>query len=431
MILRVWPSTLKGTVHAPASKSVMQRLIAGALLADGTSTIHHISESDDCTSALLMAAQLGADIEIGENTVRITGHGVPMKPRSSILEAGESGLAARLFSPIACLTDQKMVLEAKGTLAKRPMDVLQEPLEKLGAAFRSTEGHCPIELSGPLLGGAASLDGSLSSQFLTGLLMALPTVEKDTELVVNDLVSQPYVEMTLNILEDFGIDIKHDDAFEHFIVRGGQVFSPIETAVDGDWSGAAFLLVAGMIAAESSIELEGLNNQYPQADEAIRGALLFAGGALSGSDDGVQVAKRPVRAFQVDLTHCPDLFPPLAALAAFAKKPCTLRGVHRLIHKESNRAETLMKEFEKLGIAVVHNELEDTLVVEPWKQNPSAKTVRISSHGDHRIAMAGAVIALAAQQPIEIEGAECVAKSYPAFFDDLEVLGARIEWVAK
>tara|TARA_B110000503_G_scaffold132166_1_gene207805 strand:+ start:886 stop:2181 length:1296 start_codon:yes stop_codon:yes gene_type:complete len=431
MILRIWPSRLAGAVNAPSSKSVMQRLIAGGLMAQGTTTLHNVSDANDCTSALHMAAQLGADIELGESSVCITGHGVPLQNRGTTLNAGESGLAARMFAAIATAAKEPMRLEANGTLQSRPMDALQAPIEALGGSYVSEEGHCPIAVSGPLDGGEINLDGSISSQYLTGLLMTLPTSRKDSQISVEHLVSKPYVEMTCAILQDFGIDVQTNEAFNVFKIPGNQTYNGFETTVDGDWSAAAFLLVAGMLAAETSIEIQGLNTLYPQADEAIRGALLFAGGALSGSDDGVQIAQRPVRSFNLDLTDSPDLFPPLAVLAAFGKKPSSLRGAHRLMHKESNRAHALITEFKKLGIVVEWDESSDLLRIQPWNRKPLPDPIRIASHGDHRMAMAAAVLAIAGIGAIEIEDAECVAKSYPAFFDDLEVLGARIEWVSK
>jgi len=431
MILRVWPSRLVGSVNAPASKSVMQRLIVGAVLAKGTTTLHNVSDADDCTAALEMAARLGAEIELGESSLRITGFGVPLKPRTNVLEAGESGLASRLFTALATCAEEPMRIEASGTLCTRPMHAFKDPMETLGGNFDSEDGHFPVSVTGPLNGGTVHLDGSISSQHLSGLLMTLPTAQQDSKVLADHLVSKPYVEMTCAILQDFGIEVQANEAFDTFEIAGKQTFQGFETTVDGDWSATSFLLVAGMLAAESSIEILGLNSLYPQADEAIRGALLFAGGALSGSEDGVQIAQRPVRSFNLNLIESPDLFPPLAVLAAFGKKPSVLTGAHRLIHKESNRAEVLISEFQKLGIKVELDPSTDQLKIHPWNRTPHSKPVRISSHGDHRIAMAAAVLAIAGVGPIEIDDAECVAKSYPAFFDDLEVLGARIEWVSK
>ena len=307
------------------------------------------------------------------------------------------------------------------------MDAFARCLPALGVSLTSDDGRPPLTVQGPLQGGRLTLDASLSSQFLTGLLTALPCASGDTELSVEGLVSRPYIAMTLAVLRDFGLVLEADEAFSHFRIPGGQIPRPITTAVDGDWSGAAFLLVAGMLAGTPHLEVTGLDNRYPQADEAIRGALLFAGGRTAATADGLRIDRRQVRPFTVDLTDAPDLFPPLAALAAFADGPSVLRGAGRLTHKESDRAATLASEFAKAGIGVQRDG--DALVVTPRTSGPKVLPARLHSHGDHRIAMAAAVLGTAGA-PIEIDGAEAVAKSYPAFFDDLESIGGRIAWVS-
>ena len=403
----------------------MQRLIAGALLAKGTSHLHNISQSDDCTSALLLASQLGAEIELGETDVRITGTGGNIIPRSTILTPGESGLAARLFTPIAGLGTVSVSVEAENSLQGRPMEEFESIFHQLGGILKTTGGSFPVSIERPLQGGTTTLNGQISSQFTTGLLFALPCAKLNSELTVLEPVSRPYVDLTLKVIEDFGIELIANDERTQFACKGSQSFSPIDAVVDGDWSGAAVLAVAGMLCAESSIELSGLNNQYMQADEAIRGAMLFAGGALSGTEEGIQVAKRPVRPFNVDLTESPDLFPALAALAAFGKKPSRLKGVHRLEHKESHRAQTIQSEWAKLGIRVEHDHTSDELVVYP-RERDFSPAMAINPHGDHRIAMAASIIGLAGDHPVIVKDAECVAKSYPEFFDDLAVLGANV-----
>ncbi len=427
MILRVRPSMLSGTVFAPPSKSVMQRVVAGALLADGASMLHHPSESDDCTAALATAAALGAEIELGEDAIRITGVAGQLAPRTSEINVGESGLGLRLFTPMAALHPGELTLTGTGSLLQRPQSPLTGMLRALGATCTTGAGGLPpLHVKGPLQSGTIEVDGSMSSQFLTGLLFALPVCSGDSELIVKDLVSRPYVELTRAVLADFGIETTESEG--RIQVPGGQTYQPWEGVIDGDWSGASALLVAGMLAAETAITVDGLNTVYPQADEAIRGALLFAGGAASGTDEGVQVARRPVRAFNIDLTDSPDLFPVLASLAAFANKPSTLKGAHRLVHKESNRIQALQQVFEAAGIEVQHDTAADALVVIPRKGKEKVLAARIDAQGDHRIAMAAALLGLAGA-PIEIVGAECVAKSYPAFFDDLESLGAVVQWV--
>ena len=425
MNITVWPSQLAGAVHAPASKSVMQRLVAGALLGHGTSILHNLSQADDCTAALLMAAQLGAEVELGENHVAIAGVNGQPESREGVLTPMESGLGSRLFTPIAGLASSAIEMIAEGSLRGRPMAEIIEAFNSLGGRLEGPNDTFPLVIKQSLKGGHVELDGATSSQFLTGLLMALPCAAEDSTITVRNLVSKPYVILTLEILEDFGITIESNEALSHFNIPGGQQYQPIESAIDGDWSGAAALAVAGMLCAEQSLEIDGLNSQYTQADEAIRGALLFAGGALSGTETGIQVAKRPVRAFSVDLTDTPDLFPVLCALASFGKKPSRLKGVHRLVHKESNRSAVLESEWAKFGVAIECDESTDTMTVHPNKQ-PYQANIVIQTHGDHRIAMAAALMGLRGSAPITIQDAECVAKSYPEFFDDLEVLGAKL-----
>lgn len=430
MIIRVSPSTLRGEVQAPPSKSVMQRLVAGALLAEGTSTLHNISQSDDCTAALLLAAQLGAEIELDEQSVRITGVSGNLQPRTKQLTPRESGLAARLFTPIAGLADAHLEIIADKSLSGRPMDVFEKLFAAFGGRLTTTAGTFPVNIHDRLRGGEAVLTDPISSQFTTGALFAMPLMDGDSSLTVNNATSTPYLDMTLEILADFGIQFYADGHMRYACVSR-QSYQPIEAVVDGDWSGAAALAVAAMVAAEGSIAIHGLDNTYTQADESIRGALLFAGGALSGIDGGIQVAKRPVRAFQVDLIESPDLFPVLAALAAFGKKPSKLKGIGRLIHKESNRAEAIRTTWEALGIRVELDAKADTMIVHPWGSNRPSERIKLHPHGDHRMVMALSVLAIGGSGPIEIEGAECVAKSYPEFFDDLETLGASLQVVRK
>lgn len=430
MIICVSPSTLRGEVQAPPSKSVMQRLVAGALLAEGTSTLYNISHSDDCTSALMLAAQLGAEIELAEQSVRIKGTGGKLQPRTKHLTPGESGLAARMFTPIAGLADPPLELVAERSLQGRPMKAFEGLFDAFGGSLKATAGSFPLAIDKRLRGGDAVLTDPISSQFTSGMLFAMPLLEHDSSLVVQNPSSTPYLELTLEVLADFGIQFETQD-HRRYACTKGQKYLPLEAVIDGDWSGAAALAVAAMLASEGSIAIHGLDNTYTQADEAIRGALLFAGGALSGIDDGIQVAKRPVRAFEIDLNDSPDLFPVLAALAAFAKKPSTLKGIGRLVHKESNRAEAIQTSWGALGIRVELDADADTMTVHPWGNNRPAERIKLHPHGDHRMVMALSVLAIGGSGPIEIEDAECVAKSYPEFFDDLETLGASLQVVRK
>lgn len=422
MILKVRPSKLSGSVKAPSSKSISQRFIAAALLASDPSRLFNYSECDDCTAAIKLALDLGAEIELAQSGIGVipSEGGIP-RPRTNELSAGESGLSFRLFSAIAALSSEEITLNAEGTLCSRPQQFVADGLNALGATATLEDGKAPLNISDHIKGGEIEIDGSISSQFLTGLLLALPYAEEDSTVRVKGLVSRPYMEMTLEVMELFELDCKHteEEGIDIFEIPGNQSAKGGDYVIDGDWSAAAALLTLGALAGSPEVEVTGIRGSLTQADSGIKGALLFAGYHLLGTDDGLQIKKKKPRGFNLDLTNSPDLFPVLAVLAGFGKKKSTLKGVSRLGGKESNRATVLQSELAKAGINI---ELDgDTMTIIPGK----IKSCKIDSHGDHRIVMAAAIIGCAGAE-VEIEGAECVSKSYPGFFDDLEALGANI-----
>ena len=430
MILRILPSTLaEETIWAPPSKSIMQRIVAVATLAQGRTMIARPSESDDCTHALMMAAQLGAEVELGEDAIAIQGR-FPLAPRSTNLTPGESGLGLRMFGVLASLHDSPLTLTRSGSLLSRHLRGFADALGEFGVHVKhAAPGQHPT-VQGPLQGKEVHLDVSGSSQVLTGLLCALAHAQADSKLHLHGVVSRPYVQMTLEVLEDMAIKIEvlEENAQERtwtLRVPGNQRAQALDVAIDGDWSAAAFLLGLGALCAPHHLNVEGLHSSYTQADESIKGALLFGGCRLAGTEGGVQVLAGKPKSFQVDLTDSPDLFPPLAALAAFGKNPSFLRGIHRLGNKESNRGQAIQREWARVGIQVDLDQSKDIMTIHPGP----IREGRMSSHGDHRMAMAAALLG-AAGAPIEIEGAEAVSKSYPAFFDDLEALGVHIQVVA-
>jgi len=425
--MRVSPCTLSGTIQAPPSKSLSARFIAAALLANSQTKLYGLSECDDTTSALQISALLGAEIELGKNAILITPSkgGIP-RPRHNVINAGESGLAARLFAPIAALSLDKVSLSGERTLLDRPFDMVIDGLSSLGITVNSLDGLLPIEIEGPISGGEITIDGSVSSQFLTGLLLALPYAEKDSIITVNNLTSRPYVEMTMEVMSTCGLDYTHTESntgIDTFHIPANQTASGGEFSIDGDWSSAATLLVLGALCGRPELEITGIRGHFTQADSGIKGALLFAGYHILGTDEGLSLKKKRPRAFDLDLTNSPDLFPVLTALAAFSNKPSRLRGAHRLASKESDRASVLISEFAKAGIKIDHEIDTDSLVIHPGK----IRSARLDSHGDHRIVMAATILGCAGSADIEIIGAECVAKSYPAFFDDIESVGGIIQ----
>lgn len=406
----VLPGRVLGTLTPPCSKSYAQRVLAAALLARGRTELHNVEFCDDTRAALRCIETLGARVErIGEDALRVEGG---LHPAGDTLRVGESGLSARLFTPIAALCPTPMLIEGEGSLLRRPMGPMASPLRQLGAQVRMEADMLPIGVCGPLRGGEARIDGSLSSQFITGLLLALPLAAGDSTLHVERAVSTPYLDMTLDTAARFGVEIFQRD-YAEFYIPGGQHYRPVRFDIEGDWSAAAMLLVAGATAGEVTVCNVGMLSR--QADKAVCEALVCAGAALTSDRDSVTAAARPLRAFEFDATQCPDLFPALAALAAAAEGESILHGVTRLAHKECDRAEAIREEYAKLGIGVDFPE-EDTMRI----RGGAIRGGRVSSQGDHRMAMSLAVAALRSEREVVIEDAGCVAKSYPDFFEEME-----------
>jgi len=412
-----------GTIEAPSSKSYAQRALAAALLCRGESTLSGLEMCNDTLAALSVVEKLGARVKPASASdgsaekLSVTG-GIGadgrLSPLSEILNVGESGLSARLFTPIAALCDRRMTITGKGSLTRRPLSMMEEPLRRLGVEINSQGGFLPIAVRGPLRGGEAEVDGSLSSQFITGMLMALPLAEKGSTIRVHDLKSKPYIDMTIAIAETFGVRIEHND-YREFFIPAKQCYTPATCRIEGDWSGASCLLVAGAVAGE--VTVEKLNPLSLQADRAIIEALARAGAEVVADDHRVTVRRQELRAFEFDATHCPDLFPALAALAANCEGESLLYGTHRLTHKESDRAATLAREFSALGIPMNISQYDVMRI-----RGGRIAGGHVESHNDHRIAMAMAVMALNAASPVTIRGAEAVSKSYPGFWDDLDII---------
>jgi len=301
----------------------------------------------------------------------------------------------------------------------------------MGIQIRSNNGHLPIKIKGPLIPVDITIDGSLSSQFLTGLLIAFgKAAVKPVTILVNNLKSKPYIDLTLQMMKQFGFDVENNH-HESFLIRPvNQLTKPPDTVqktinytVEGDWSGGAFLLVAGAIAG--SIRVKGLDVFSTQADKAILQALMDCGASVSIETEQIMVSSsagvRGLQPFHFNATDCPDLFPPLVALAAYCNGTSVIEGVSRLQHKESNRSITLQQEFLKMGVTVTLQD--DLMLIEGGKP---LKSAIVHTHHDHRIAMACAVAALRADGEIIIEDADAVNKSYPGFYEDLKLLHADV-----
>jgi 3-phosphoshikimate 1-carboxyvinyltransferase len=431
----VYPNTLRGEQVAPASKSSMQRACAAALLHRGTTRILNPGHSNDDLAAIDVIQKLGAIVKTEDaskekiNSTSIIVHSNGVQPIGDTMNCGESGLGIRMFTPIAALSDQSITVEGIGSLLNRPMHFFDTIFPKLGIEIQSQAGYLPIQIKGPLKPTNIEVDGSLSSQFLTGLLMAFAATENTNAVIeVQGLKSKPYIDLTLSVLNTFGWKVQHQDYKRFEFLAHPPLADHIDYTVEGDWSGAAFLLVAGAITGP--IVVKGLQLNSTQADKAVMQALKDAGASIDINENAIQIGPAKdkagvvgsLKAFEFDATHCPDLFPPLVALAAVCNGVTILHGVSRLAHKESDRGLTLQKEFAKLGIRIELNE--DRMMV---YGGIGIKGAEVFSQHDHRIAMACGVAALCADGPITITDAEAVNKSYTDFFKHLQHLGAKVD----
>ena len=421
MKVTIQPSQLKGTIQAPASKSSMQRACAAALLTQGKTVIHNPGHSNDDKAALDIITRLGAVWEKGEEEIIVNSEGI--KPVAAEIDCGESGLSIRMFTPLVALSKKHILINGSGSLVTRPMDFFDEILPQLHVKVKSNNGKLPLEIHGPLQPGNIEVDGSLSSQYLTGLLLAYAVADAtDVSIKVNNLKSKPYIDLTLDVMKHFGMKMPVNRDYKEFYFEKETQYSTISVnhyTVEGDWSGGAFLLVAGAIAG--SIMIKGLDLTSTQADKAVVDALMAANAGIAIEAKGIRLNPAVMNAFEFDATDCPDLFPPLVALAACCKGVTKIKGVSRLAHKESNRANTLQEEFGKMNVKI---ELHDDIMI--IHGGSVLKGAQVHSRHDHRIAMACAVAALNASGETIIEEAQAIKKSYPDFYSDLKTLGASL-----
>lgn len=430
MNVTISPSVIHGNLRAPASKSSMQRACAAALISQTKTHIINPGFSNDDHAAIGVIRALGASVEnLTDGSLFIDSKGI--KPVNDFVNCGESGLGIRMFAPLVAMSNRAMIIEGEGSLLNRPMNFFDEIFPKLGVDVNSNAGKLPLRLKGPLIPANVQTDGSMSSQFLTGLLMAYAASDaKNVTIGVSNLKSRPYIDLTLSVMCDFGLKAPQNNNYQSFYFSSENWRKPtdtIEYAVEGDWSGGAFLLVAAAIAGQAIIR--GLDPDSTQADKAILVALQRAGVSMFYDKEEICIQKTKqdkLKGFEFDATDCPDLFPPLVALASVCNGPSFIKGASRLTHKESDRALTLQEEFGKLGVDILlHGD------VMGIRGTDTIKSATVHSRHDHRIAMALAVAALRASGPVQIEKADAINKSYPSFFDDLEKSGASVHVLDK
>lgn len=420
MIAVISPSVISGSVTAPASKSAMQRACALALLNNGITIIKNPGKSNDDVAAINIIKQLGATLVYQTNgDLQVTSNG--KVNYTGEINCWESGLSLRMFAAIAALSDQPVILSGEGSLLKRPMGFFDEIFPLLKVSIGSDKGFLPINIKGPLEIKNITFDASLSSQYLTGILFAFAKAAQHTVTVkVNNLKSKPYIDLSIEMLDHFGYHVQHKNYTEFTIDPVAESQKEIIYCTEGDWSGAAFLLVAG--ATAGAIKVQGLDINSTQADKAIITVLQSCGADLKIDNDYIAVnAENKLEPFSFDATDCPDLFPPLVALAASCKGTSIIKGVSRLVAKESDREKALTDVFWKMNIKVITEG--DTMII---KGGTGIKAATVNAHHDHRIAMACAIAGLNADGKMVIHDAAVVSKSYPDFFEHLKLLGAAV-----
>ncbi len=408
----IFPSKLQGQIKLPPSKSYVQRFIAAAIFAEGKSVLKNVGNCDDIKTAIDIAKTLGAEIIQTKHDISIIGG---QSFNGGELFCRESGLCARLFTPIASVFGAPFVVNGINSLVHRNLAYDFVQLEKFGLTMAFENQGIPAFVEGRLRAGEYRLDCSKSSQMLSGLLFALPVLSEDSVVYADNLVSRPYVDMSLQILEAFGIVITETEK-NTFNIKGNQTYHSVELDAEADWSAGANVLVAGALSGE--IEACGLSVCSKQADKKILEVFKQAEILYENSENGIRVFPSVPQGFELDLTDCPDLFPAVLPLACVAKTISRFYHVERLIHKESNRLEAILSEYQKLGMRFKKHA--DSLEIYP----SLLKAADVNSWGDHRMVMSLSIAGFT-NQGLVIHHSEDISKSWADFFDQIKSIGGK------
>jgi len=435
------PSRLNGRIAVPPSKSVSHRAIVCAGLARGESFLENVILSEDIAATIEGMRTLGADIACWPGAAGDTAAGLPedegpcnlkisgsfplsghssLPERRNIIDCRESGSTLRFLIPLAALTNQKITFTGRERLNQRPLSPYLDLLAGQGTCLETKGGLLPLTVSGGLRPGLFQVPGNISSQFISGLMFALPLLSGDSKIIVTtELESRGYVDLTMEILKIFGIHIDNNRYYE-FDIYGGQKYKNTDYRVEGDYSQAAFWIAAGILGG--GISCLDLNSASLQADREILQICRKMGAKINECDRELRVQASATRGIDIDVSQCPDLVPILAVLGALSQGTTRIINAARLRLKESDRLQALATELNKLGAKV--RELADGLEIEGVETLEGGVTVR--SWNDHRIAMALAVASQRCRRPIHLEGAAAVKKSYPRFWSDFTKLGGKI-----
>ncbi len=396
----------KGIVTVPPSKSVAHRALICSLLAEGSSVVRNLDFSQDIEATWECIQAIGAKCNKDGDVCTVEGG---LKFVSNVLNCNESGSTLRFFIPIAAVLGEDFLFTGKGRLLSRPLEPYVLALGKQGVKMDLTEEG--LKVSGKLSSGKFELPGNISSQFITGLLFALPLVDGDSEIILEqEPESRNYIALTLQVMQSFGIEIKHEN-YQKYYIKGNSKYKACDYYVEADYSQAAFFLVASALGCD--VECAGLNKESLQGDKEILDIIRNCGGEIVYTENGVKVKADALKPTVVDARQIPDLVPVTAVLLSFCQGESRIINAGRLRMKESDRLFATATELNKLGAKVT--ELEDGLIIQGVERLTGCQT---DAHNDHRIAMALSVAAIKCTGEVSITGAESVNKSYPGFFED-------------
>lgn len=406
MDIKIYPSKLIGTVNAPSSKAYSQRMIIAAALAGGVSEVSNISVSNDIKVSAAAMEALGANVFEENGTFTI--QGIKDPPEKAEIDCCESGATLRFVIPIAAALGTESTFLGRAKLPQRPITPYLREFPSKGVEFEP-QGGLPLHMKGKLSAGEYKMEGDISSQFITGLLYALPLCDGDSTVkLTSHLQSKPYVDMTIKALKSFGIEIQEttENGLLTYTVKGDQKYSPCDISVEGDYSQAAFFYVANALGSE--IEIKNLDPGSAQGDKAIVDIINGCG--------------TDMLPFTADVGDIPDLVPILTVLGCFTKETSRIVNAARLKIKESDRLADVARQLNAIGGRITAGD--DYLEIQPIEKFTGGE---IDSCNDHRIVMSAAIAALSSDSPVIIKGAEAVNKSYPRFFEDYKALGGRFE----
>ena len=417
MKVLIRPKKLSGKIDVVPSKSYSHRAIIAASLSEGESVIKNVLFSNDILRTIDCCRAFGAEITCYENYLVIKGTS-EIKRASSVINCGESGSTIRFMIPIMLVNNEKMEFRGENHLNKRPLETYYEIFKRQGIKYsHPIDAYMPLHTEGGLRSGEFVIPGDISSQFITGLLFALPLLDGDSEIkIIGNLESKAYIDLTLDILNKFGIKIRNNN-YTSFTVFGNQKYVANNYTVEGDFSQAAFFLVMGALG--NDISLGCMNLDSLQGDKKIIQDVKDLGAAIKSEDETIKAIHNPLRGAVIDLSQSPDLGPVLSVLASVSAGNSKFINASRLRIKECDRITCVREELNKLGACVTesHDEMYFNGVTELHG------SMNLDAHNDHRIAMSLAVASTVCTSPLLIHGAECVKKSYPHFWDDFKKLG--------